>query len=203
MNKLINAIKKNRIFVTNSLSFLPECDEIIMLENGYITAHGKYDNLIKTNEIFIKFISNYFQTFDNSTKGAEQASGEQMSTNMYVRNRNKKSSTIRRRQVSLINVPTDYVDEFKIIESEKIASGNVKLTRLVEFFRASSFNLVLLHFSTYILLHVTIAVNNFWLANWSNEAEKELGDNNKKLERILVFIGIGILFYLQHRNGMW
>ena len=50
---------QTRIFVTNSLSFLPQVDKIIMLENGQIIESGNYDALKNSDGFFSKFIENY------------------------------------------------------------------------------------------------------------------------------------------------
>ena len=47
------------MFVTNSLSFLPQVDEIIMIENGEIIQAGTYEQLKNDNGVFADFISNY------------------------------------------------------------------------------------------------------------------------------------------------
>jgi ABC-type multidrug transport system fused ATPase/permease subunit len=57
--------------VTNSLSFLPEVDEIIMLENGNILEMGSYDVLVKNDSHFAKFIENYF-TSSNQEEEPEE-----------------------------------------------------------------------------------------------------------------------------------
>lgn len=62
-----NGILKNktRVFVTNSLGFLSESDEIIMLKNGSISEMGSYEYLIKNNGLFSKFVSDFFQDNQN------------------------------------------------------------------------------------------------------------------------------------------
>lgn len=44
------------------MSCLPECDEIIMLDNGSIIENGSYEELISNKGIFAKFLNNYFTT---------------------------------------------------------------------------------------------------------------------------------------------
>jgi ABC-type multidrug transport system fused ATPase/permease subunit len=60
---------KTRLFVTNSLSFLPQADEIIMIDNGSIIESGSYDELIsRKGSQFVKFIQ-------SSLKPLEETSG--------------------------------------------------------------------------------------------------------------------------------
>jgi len=86
-----------RIFVTNSLSFLPECDEILLLENGRVTLNGHYNQLIKNSPTFTKFISSYFQTFDENDQNANEPSQHQQQQQTNGDTSANKSSTIRQR----------------------------------------------------------------------------------------------------------
>jgi ABC-type multidrug transport system fused ATPase/permease subunit len=57
---------KTRIFVTNSLSFLPQVDQIIMLENGTISEVGNFDELKNKNGPFADFIKLFLQNKEQS-----------------------------------------------------------------------------------------------------------------------------------------
>jgi hypothetical protein len=50
--------------VTNSLNYLSQCDEILMLDNGSITSSGKYDEL----KFKISKISNFLDGNNNQNK---------------------------------------------------------------------------------------------------------------------------------------
>jgi ABC-type multidrug transport system fused ATPase/permease subunit len=53
---------KTRVFVTNSLSFLPQADEVIMLENGTIAEIGTYDELVHRKDgAFSQFMKNFLE----------------------------------------------------------------------------------------------------------------------------------------------
>ena len=49
------------MFVTNSLSFLPQVDEIVMIENGTISETGTFDELKDQDGAFAKFIKLYLE----------------------------------------------------------------------------------------------------------------------------------------------
>ncbi len=61
---------KTRLFVTNSIGFLPEADEIIMMENGSIIESGTYNQLLIKNEQFIEFINDY-EVIDKKDSGMQ------------------------------------------------------------------------------------------------------------------------------------
>jgi ABC-type multidrug transport system ATPase subunit len=47
---------------------LPECDEIIVIKKGKIIGMGSYENLLKTNEYFSKFVSKSFLVNQNEAE---------------------------------------------------------------------------------------------------------------------------------------
>jgi ABC-type multidrug transport system fused ATPase/permease subunit len=53
---------KTRIFVTNSLSFLPQCYHILLIDDGKIQESGDYHDLVQKNGLFTEFISTYLIT---------------------------------------------------------------------------------------------------------------------------------------------
>ena len=55
-------IIQTRLFVTNSLSFLPQTDEIWMLDEGVIQESGSYEDLRNKNGMFADFIKNFLES---------------------------------------------------------------------------------------------------------------------------------------------
>lgn len=51
--------KKTRIFVTNSLEFLSQCDHILVLDNGQIVEQGKYEDLNCKKGVFFALIQSH------------------------------------------------------------------------------------------------------------------------------------------------
>lgn len=47
--------------MTNSLCFLPQVDQIIMLDNGTIAEMGAYDELREKDGVFAEFIRIYLE----------------------------------------------------------------------------------------------------------------------------------------------
>lgn len=146
----------NRIFATNSLSVLPEVDEIVLLENGSIVAHGSYQDLTANSEKFTKFVANYF--YNNSD---DKSVAERKKSQIKSRDGSKKVE-------DLIESEDEEESTFKIIKKEQIAVGNVKFKNLIDYFRASGYVLIALNFGTFLLHHFVNAGNNFWLSDWSN-----------------------------------
>ncbi len=61
---------QTRIFVTNSLNYLPNADEIIILEKGIIVEKGNYLDLKKTDGAFSNFIKSFLESLESNKSKA-------------------------------------------------------------------------------------------------------------------------------------
>jgi ABC-type transport system involved in cytochrome bd biosynthesis fused ATPase/permease subunit len=57
---------KTRVFVTNSLNYLPSVDKILMIENGNIVEMGTYEQLKSYDGAFSRFIKIYLETHESN-----------------------------------------------------------------------------------------------------------------------------------------
>ena len=188
---------KTRIFVTNSLNFLPQVDEIIMLDEGFIVETGTYDQLKNKNGTFTEFMKAFLE--------ANEANQE------YIRNIAPDSLE---RQASIISeklensVPdvskkseTKEKEVKKIIEKEKIETGSVKISTAIEYIKACRLWLSVLFFLMYVLSNLADMGSSFWLSDWSNDALKNSSiskDNRSesvvysKFFRLAVYSSLGL-----------
>ncbi|XP_035695059.1 multidrug resistance-associated protein 1-like [Branchiostoma floridae] len=62
---------KTRLLVTHGISFLPQCDQIMVLVDGRIWLLGTYTELMEQNEAFAEFIRNYgnFEDEEGNVEG--------------------------------------------------------------------------------------------------------------------------------------
>ncbi len=67
---------QTRIFVTNSLSFLPQCDQIIMVDNGTVSETGNYEEMKNEDGPFADFIKLFLM---NNETNKEQISSYSLS----------------------------------------------------------------------------------------------------------------------------
>jgi ABC-type multidrug transport system ATPase subunit len=189
--------EKSRLFATNSVAFLPECDEIMMLEDGYIAEFGTYDYLMNKKGKFAEFMENTFleEPYEEvlETKPAEIVVNQVKSESAKKvtiepapvqvpipsekrGSKHKNELTYRKasiRNVEKIQVDSDQDDQFKIIQSEKVEEGNVKLSNFTDYFKACSYKNVIIFLLSYILMNVAIFVNHFYLSKWSDQEEAQ------------------------------
>ena len=51
--------------MTHGIGFLPQCDKIIVMDNGQISEVGSYTELIDRNGAFAEFLHNYGTSGEN------------------------------------------------------------------------------------------------------------------------------------------
>ena len=60
---------QTRVLVTHGLSYLPQCDVIVTMENGKISEIGAYAELIDNNGAFAEFVRTYASMEENEEVG--------------------------------------------------------------------------------------------------------------------------------------
>jgi ABC-type multidrug transport system fused ATPase/permease subunit len=90
---------KTRLFVTNSLSFLPQVDQIIMLDNGSVSEMGAYEELKDKDggpfAEFIKlFLANNEQSKENNHNESMDDTTSPSSLSSSLRSINKQQSVV-------------------------------------------------------------------------------------------------------------
>ena len=56
---------QTRVLVTHGLGFLPQCDLIVVMDDGKIIEVGSYDELLNNSGHFAEFIRTYGATDEN------------------------------------------------------------------------------------------------------------------------------------------
>ncbi|CAF0948802.1 unnamed protein product, partial [Brachionus calyciflorus] len=178
---------KTRLLVTNAVSFLPEVDIIIMLENGNIIESGTYSDLIKENNHFSKFLNNVFVNNENQNEKEVNETEEKIdNTNLTFNEDNDVGEILH-----------DTEKSGNLIEIEKIETGNLKFKTVREYFKSTSFLMTFLFLIAYSVMNVFYALSSFWLTQWTNANVSESGDTMTKTFRILAYglLGTGQHFF--------
>ena len=60
---------QTRILVTHAITFLPQVDRIVVLNDGHVTEMGQYDELLQNNGAFADFLRMYLieEEFDEES----------------------------------------------------------------------------------------------------------------------------------------
>ena len=146
---------KTRILVTNSLTFLPTTDKIIVLKDGMVSETGTFDELMQKNGHFAELINQYSANTLNQEEDKDESE--------------KKIKATTLREVD--------GDKSRLVEVEKAETGRVKMSVYFRYFKSMSwfwcFNVVV----TYALMQAANAGSSVWLAAWSTATETGSGDS--------------------------
>nr|UOU03338.1 ATP-binding cassette subfamily C1-7 [Brachionus rubens] len=195
---------KTRLFVTNSLSFLPQCDRIIMFENGTIVEIGTYQELQSNTGKFVEFLKSFINIKEASqdyiTVYAQNLSHDKTDENEYEGSKKMETNidTLESKKVeSKPGRPKSSIGE-KLIEKEKIETGNVKLNVVLEYLKTCRLWLFAIFVLLYILSTVSDMSSNFWLSKWSNKASSkgfnetlETSNQNSRYFQLGIYAALG------------
>nr|APD26530.1 ATP-binding cassette transporter subfamily C member 1 X7 protein [Brachionus koreanus] len=185
---------KTRLFVTNSLSFLNQCDRIFMFENGSIVEMTTFEHLKSKKGKIIDFLKSFNdiketnQEFIKSFDSLDEKSDQVKTAETNVEKLKKKNE----------NNETKIGE--KLIEKEKIQSGNVKISVVLEYLKACRLWLSAIFILMYILSMASDMASSFWLSDWSNKVDQEkstlannstLSSENSKFFRLGVYASLG------------
>ncbi|XP_055327526.1 multidrug resistance-associated protein 1-like isoform X2 [Paramacrobiotus metropolitanus] len=188
---------KTRVLVTHGIGFLPQVDQIIVLNNGTVSETGTYKELLHNNGAFAEFLRTYVTEAMNDEETADPevlAVTEQileeiadeagsMALRKVSRSSLKKVRDVFRR-ASMLSEKRDKkqslkeaaeketAEKGKLVEEEKAEVGIVKWSVYLMFFKQMSYAagaaLVILY-GIYSGLGIA---GNFWLTDWAKDSEK-------------------------------
>jgi len=185
---------KTRIFVTNSLSFLPQVDEVIMLEKGEIVEKGSYEQLKNKQGAFAEFIKLYLLSQEHHQQEPSSADdnldSKQQTPQVPIRKESIKASKTSDPSENKIKKVEEKAGE-KIIVKEKIESGKVKLSVLQTYFKACGYLLTVSSVLAFSLVNVGSIGSNFWLSDWSNDANNKEKVQDDKFFRLAIYALLG------------
>ena len=146
---------KTRILVTNSLTFLPSTDKIIVLKEGQISETGTFNELMQRNGYFSELIKQYSANTLNKEEDIEEIE------------KKIKSGTIRE---------TDD-EKSKLVEVERVETGRVKLSVYYRYLKAMSWIWFIVIALDYALMQTAYVGSSVWLSEWSEANDNKETDD--------------------------
>lgn len=192
---------KTRVFATNSLSFLPQCDGIIMLENGTVSESGTFEELKNKNGSFARFIKLYLENNEANKENIKNQQEEEMNK----LNSMKRKIPMMQKCDSLGSGSIDIEDneehelkelivcEKNIIDKEKFYQGTIKLSILIDYIKKCSVSLTVVFSIFFTSSIIGLAASSFWLSEWSNDSVDPIKAEENKYFRLSVYLGLGFL----------
>jgi ATP-binding cassette, subfamily C (CFTR/MRP), member 1 len=180
---------KTRLLVTNSLNVLPQVDEVIILENGYIVETGSYEQLKNKHDgKFAELMKKYLKINGE----IEQKNESEFSLAPF--------SVVEKTIIS--ETEKKYFNatpKRKLVEDEKSESGSIRFSNILEYFKACRLWITAVFLVFYLCSYVAFTLNRYWLKDWSNDnttittkSVKIYVTTDSKFIRLYVFIALGL-----------
>ena len=178
---------KTRILVTHGLTYLPETDHVIVLTNGEVSEQGSYQELLRKNGKFAKFLLEYMQEEADSvfTEELKETLMQTMGETEFQRQQSRKSlsssvsgydsENSSEKDTKVGNsvpktAPTKIpVDKSKLIEKESVQTGSVKFGVYLYYLKNIGVTGVLLTVFLQCCYTSSSVMSNYWLNWWSEK----------------------------------
>ncbi|KAJ3132928.1 hypothetical protein HK100_004842 [Physocladia obscura] len=149
---------RTRILVTHQLHFLPQCDKVVVMKDGYISEQGTYQELISNNEDFARMIASHGAHSNDDSEDDELEGKEQL-----IAKREKEV-------VELEGILETKQTGKDIMTVEDQETGNVSASVWINYVKASGglFGFVIPLIFILIVYQLSYVGNNLWLTWWTD-----------------------------------
>uniref|UniRef100_A0A673GYT1 ABC-type glutathione-S-conjugate transporter n=1 Tax=Sinocyclocheilus rhinocerous TaxID=307959 RepID=A0A673GYT1_9TELE len=149
-----NGVLKNktRVLVTHGLSFLPQADLILVMEDGEITEMGSYAELLSRKNTFADFVKAF-----SVSERKESAT-------------NRGNASIQTMEaISDTEQEQDQEEVGRLTQADKAHTGRVKLEMYVEYFRTIGLAFIIPVIFLYAFQQAASLAYNYWLSLWADD----------------------------------
>ncbi|XP_074853753.1 ATP-binding cassette sub-family C member 2-like isoform X2 [Carettochelys insculpta] len=156
---------KTRILVTHNLTFLPQMDVIVVMEDGRIAHMGTYQQLLSERAIFDELL----QVFNAENKSEETP---QMKAS-YLERESQKGSILPQKELQRHKDSSSF-EQTKVfsMKKENVATGSIKMSIIVKYLQVFGWLWVWLTIAAYVGQNAVAVGQNLWLSTWSAEEER-------------------------------
>lgn len=173
---------KLRVLITNQVHVLPQCDEVVFLENGTVRCQGKYATLAATDKTFQQLINE--QEEEEAKHESEVSTTRDESINEASRHSESVSTRNQEEDKSKMKTPQSTVGT-TLMQEEERKTGNVLFRAYYQY--AVACGGVLMFLAMLVFWCGTVALSviaQWWLSYW---AEREQANDTRSLG---FFLGI-------------
>ena len=179
---------KTRVLVTNALQYLPQADQIVVLEEGKVQEIGTYKSLMSKGLDFSKLMKHHGLDQEESSRASLDGDSRK---SIDEKRKSLDASSAQQGEQKAPAKPKIITDDM-IGKEEERSIGNVSLKVYMEFFRATGTKFsALFVFCLFGAEYGTKAFLDYWLSWW---AENKFGWNSKQY--------LGIYFAIFLVNGI-
>lgn len=213
---------KTRVLVTHRISYLPQVDLIVVINEGHISEVGTYRELLDRKGLFAEFLINYVvSSEDEETEGVEEI--REIITKMGSSEHEKilarsMSLTESENGLKSLSIQTSFEKSMKrqfshsssqpdrdnamdsrkgvLTVVETAETGKVKWDTYFHYAKSISGRVVFFTLLCYVFAYSCSMGSSVWLSIWSNDKPGEDGTLDTALRdlRLGVYGGLGITF---------
>jgi ABC-type multidrug transport system fused ATPase/permease subunit len=168
---------KTRIFVTHQVQLLPECDRVVVMENGRIAAVGRYDELLEAGVDMGGIASKQRDESDSPKEKSEEEAGKKKAKKQVQlapgdekdgkgkgKSKGKSATIARWRSQGGPNIENKAL----IIKKEGQMSGKIDNQAFIEYFSTIPRWLLIVTIGFFIFVAFNRMITNAWLALWTS-----------------------------------
>ncbi|KAI0091325.1 ABC protein [Irpex rosettiformis] len=154
---------KTIILVTHALHFLSQCDYVYTVDNGRISAQGKYDDLVQHNEYFAKLMKEFGgeEKHEEEVEAEEAAIDQNIPAQVNVEEAKSKSQSQQKR----LGAGSGKL-EGRLITSEKRTTGSVGWKVYGAYFMAGKASITVPFLIVFLLLMQGSSIMNSYTLVW-------------------------------------
>ncbi|KAJ0051128.1 hypothetical protein NL108_014591 [Boleophthalmus pectinirostris] len=183
---------KTRILVTHGASLLPQCDVVLVLEEGRISESGSFSQLMERQGAFANFIQT-FGVSPQKTEASTRERGTPAKPSLVFINTSLPPTS----SCDLSGASTQSVLDFapedpgKLTEMDRAHTGRVRLQTYKEYFETIGLAFLLLIVLLYAFQQGASLSYNYWLSVWADDAPLNGSQTDHDL-RLGVFATLGL-----------
>ncbi|XP_016134577.1 multidrug resistance-associated protein 1-like isoform X2 [Sinocyclocheilus grahami] len=177
-----NGVLKNktRILVTHGLSFLPQADLILVMEDGEITEMGSYAELLSRKNTFADFVKAFSvsERKESATHRGTRKSVSRLSMTDFSIDLSQEqlisgdmgSASIQTMEaISDTEQEQDQEEVGRLTQADKAHTGRVKLEMYVDYFRTIGLAFIIPIIFLYAFQQAASLAYNYWLSLWADD----------------------------------
>ncbi len=167
---------KTVLLVTNSTTFLPKVDKVVLLKDGVLEAVNDYEML--KNEYPFLHMSNINDIVDHHP---------------INRQTKKKQNRIKKNHIKAERHQhhDDEDHRGKLVEEEKIMTDSVSGDVYAYYFRSIGLPLAVTSILLHLVNQVFLVGTNLWLAEWASDVDEGSDSSSTNNFYLLVYAGLG------------
>ncbi|XP_053533881.1 multidrug resistance-associated protein 1 isoform X4 [Ictalurus punctatus] len=192
---------KTRVLVTHGLSFLPQADLILVMEDGQIIEAGSYAELLERRNSFadfLKLFSNTEHRENSSNRGPRKSVSRLSMTDFSI---DLSQEQLISGDMSSVGIQTtealsdseqeqDTEDLGKLTQADKAHTGRVQLEMYMVYFRTIGLAFIIPVIFLYAFQQAASLGYNYWLQLWADDPVIN-GSQNKADVKLAVFGALG------------